>query len=97
VSRRSQAAGGEKVQLIPVFALAFAALVLVNSTGILPATVTDPLNELSRGCLVTAVAAIGLSTSLREVAKVGYRPVVMATTATLVLLCFALLAVSYAG
>ncbi|SLN47645.1 YeiH family protein [Oceanibacterium hippocampi] len=95
VARRGRRNGGG-ASLIPFFALGFAALVVVRSSGVLPDAVLQPLSDLSRGCLVAAVAAIGLSTSMRDIVKVGYRPVVMAGTSTLVLLVFSMLAVAYA-
>ena len=35
------------------------------------------LNELSRACLVVAIAAVGLKTSLVEMKKVGARAIVL--------------------
>lgn len=78
---------------VPMFAIAFAGLVLVNSAGLIPADVKAVLDGVSRWCLVAAVAAIGVSTSLKEIAKVGYRPVFVAVAATLVLLVFSLASV----
>lgn len=75
---------------IPYFVMAFAALVALNSVVVLPPSVVEPLNALSRGCLVTAVAAIGLSTTLRDITKVGHKPVVLALATTLVLLVVSL-------
>ncbi|MGQ7792205.1 YeiH family protein [Faunimonas sp. B44] len=86
--------GGETRQLpIPVFAIVFAALVVVNSFGIVPEAIREPLVGLSRWCLIAAVAAIGLSTSLKEIAKVGFPPVFVAVGTTIVLLVFTLAAV----
>lgn len=92
-ARSGRSGGGGRFPL-PGFAIAFAALVLVNSAGIIPDSAQTHLDSLSRWCLVAAVAAIGLSTSLREIAKVGYRPVVMAASATLALLAFSVAAVA---
>ena len=90
-SARRAAAGGVRAELpIPVFAIAFAVLVGVNSAGVLPEEVRSVLVAASRWCLVTAVAAVGLSTSLKEIAKVGWPPVIIAVSATLALLIFAL-------
>lgn len=86
---------GEGPVLVPLFALAFAALVVLGSSDLVPAWIVSLTADVSRGCLVVAVAAIGLSTSLREVARVGTGPVLMAGAATLTLLCFCLAAVGY--
>lgn len=82
---------------IPGFAVAFAALVLLNSAGLVPAAIQNPLSDLSRGCLVAAVAAIGLTTSLRDIANVGYRPIALAVSTTVLLLTFSTTAMFWAG
>ena len=92
---RRELADGSRAELpIPGFAIAFALLVVVNSMGILPEEVRAVLVEASRWCLVTAVAAVGLSTSLREIAKVGWPPVIIALCGTLALLVFAVAVLS---
>ena len=63
--------------LLPGFAVGFAALVLVNSTGWVPGVVQHAANDVSRACLVTAIAAIGMKTQLRDIATVGWRPVAL--------------------
>ena len=85
---RAEASDDAAAPPVPLFALAFAALVLVNSTGMLPEGPRLALVELSRWCLVTAVAAVGLTTSLKDIAKVGWGPAGTAIAATLVLLAF---------
>jgi uncharacterized integral membrane protein (TIGR00698 family) len=93
---RTGAAGGPKPPLLPWFAVAFALLVVVGSTGWLPAGVASVGNDVSRACLVAAMAAIGMKTHLRELASVGLRPVALMVgeTAFLAALVLALL---YAG
>jgi uncharacterized integral membrane protein (TIGR00698 family) len=71
---------------LPLFALAFAALVVVNSTGLIPASVQTAASELSRWCLVTAIAAIGMKTQLKEVMTVGIKPIAMMVGETLFLM-----------
>ena len=71
--------------LLPWFAVAFAALVLVNSSGWVPAPVTKFADEASRWCLVTAIAAIGMKTSLKELVVIGPRPVLLIVLQTLLL------------
>lgn len=89
--------GGGTAELpIPLFAIAFALLVGVNSSGVLPEDLRLALVEASRWCLITAVAAVGLTTSLRDVAKVGWPPVTIALAATLTLLVFALIVLTVA-
>ena len=81
VSRRAGkgdlVADGPRPPLLPGFAVAFALLVLVNSTGWVPAAVQEFGNDSSRWCLLAAMAAIGMKTQLREVVTVGIKPVVL--------------------
>ena len=63
--------------LLPWFAVAFAVLVAINSTGWLPAAAARGGSELSRWCLVAAIAGIGMKTQLKELATVGLRPVAL--------------------
>jgi uncharacterized integral membrane protein (TIGR00698 family) len=85
VTRRSYAEGEKKAPLVPWFAVVFALLVGVNSTGWVPPAISVLSGEFSRWCLVTAIAAIGMSTSLKQLAVVGMRPVVLMCLQTLVL------------
>lgn len=78
---------------VPAFAIAFAVLVAINSLEVLPLAIVAPLRELSVWCLVMAVAAIGVSTSIREITTVGVRPVIIAVVSTIGLLLFSLGAV----
>ena len=78
---RSAAAGGDakgqRPPLLPGFAVAFAVLVAVNSTGWVPKVVQGFGNEASRWCLVAAIAGIGMKTQLKELAAVGFKPVAL--------------------
>jgi len=81
--RVGSAAGAEP--LVPWFAVAFAVLVVVNSTGWVPAQVISFADEFSRWCLVTAIAAIGMKTALKEVMVIGPRPVMLMVLQTVLL------------
>jgi len=81
VARMGSGDGAGKVQ-VPVFLLGFAALVIVNSAGVLPLMVTDQVADVSRWCLVTAIAALGMKTSFKELAVVGWRPVLLMVAET---------------
>ncbi len=70
--------------LLPFFLIAFAVLVAVNSTGWVPQAVNAGLQEGSRWCLVTAIAALGTKTSLGDLARVGWRPIALVLAETLV-------------
>jgi len=91
LTRRSgQAEGGERPPLLPWFAVAFAVLVAINSTGVIPHAVQSAGNDLSRWFLVAAIAGIGMKTHLKEVVSVGLRPVLLMIGETLFLAGLAL-------
>ena len=60
---------------MPGFLVVFAVLVVVNSLGIIPTPVLVALKGISRWCLVTAIAALGMKTSLKAMAEVGGRAI----------------------
>ncbi|HYG85551.1 MAG TPA: putative sulfate exporter family transporter [Azospirillum sp.] len=75
---------------LPAFLVAFAVLVMINSTGLVPAVVGDGLNALSRWCLVTAIAALGMKTSIKAMLQLGWAPVMLIVGETLFLLALVL-------
>ena len=76
-------AGGARPPLLPMFLVAFAVLVAVNSSGYVPAAVAGAVQAASGWCLVTAIAALGTKTSLGDLAKVGWRPIAVMVGETL--------------
>jgi uncharacterized integral membrane protein (TIGR00698 family) len=83
---------GKKAPALPSFLVAFVILVAINSAGLIPETIAGGLNDLSRWCLVTAIAALGIKTSFKKLAVVGWRPIAMMVGETLVIAVFVLLA-----
>lgn len=81
---------GGRPATIPPFLLAFAALVAINSLGIVPAQVMGALSDLSRWCLITAIAALGMKTSFKAIALVGWKPVLLVIAETLFMAAFVL-------
>jgi len=75
--RREGETGGPRPPLLPWFAVAFAALVAVNSVGVVPAAVSTAGSDVSRWCLVMAIAAIGMKTQLKDLATVGLKPIAL--------------------
>ncbi len=93
---RSRASDGQddsaaRPPLLPWFAVAFAGLVAANSTGWVPQPVQAAGNDLSRWCLIAAIAGIGMKTHLKELATVGLKPVALMVGETLFLAGLALL------
>ena len=71
------ASGGKKVNLlkvIPWFICGFLALAIINSIGWIPAAVSGTMKTASKFLMVTALAAIGLGTSLSDFKKAGLAP-----------------------
>src|SRR5262245_21661610 len=91
---RSAAAGeagdGKRPPLLPGFAVAFALLVAINSTGWLPKPLTSLGSDASRWFLVAAIAGIGMKTQLKELATVGIKPVALMIGETVFLCALAL-------
>ena len=77
ITRRRASPGGQRPPLLPWFIVAFAGLVALNSFVALPAALTEAGSELSRWCLVTSIAAIGMKTRIGELVKVGWKPVLL--------------------
>jgi uncharacterized integral membrane protein (TIGR00698 family) len=91
------AEGAGKLPMLPGFLLAFVALVLVNSLGLIPTAVATAASDLSRWCLVTAIAALGIKTSLEKLAVVGWKPVALMAGETVFLAVLVLAAVLLLG
>lgn len=78
-------AGSTAGRRLPGFLVVFVALVVLNSTGIIPETVLAVLKSVSRWCLVTAIAALGMKTSLKAMAAVGWRSIALIVAETVFL------------
>ncbi|RDD96945.1 putative sulfate exporter family transporter [Paracoccus pantotrophus] len=87
---KKNASAGEKALPLPFFVLAFAAFVLIGSLNLLPPVVTASLLDLSRWCLVTAIAALGMKTSLRKLSDVGGKAIFLICALTTLLAIYAL-------
>jgi uncharacterized integral membrane protein (TIGR00698 family) len=76
---------GARPPLLPGFAVAFLVLATVNSTGYVPEALQKGLTALSQWCLVTAIAAIGMKSKLRELFAVGPKPILLMVAETVFL------------
>lgn len=87
-------AGSEATgRAFPVFLLGFAVLMAANSVGAIPEAMREGLSGASRFCLVVAVSALGVKTSLKDLFKVGPKPVAALVLQTLWLAAFVTAAV----
>ena len=78
--------------LIPLFLIVFAVFVAINSLGWVTAPVAGVVNNVSRACLVTAIAAVGLKTSLLDMKKVGAKALALLCIETVFLATLVLVA-----
>ena len=76
---------GQGTPLLPWFLVVFVLLAAANSAGWVPPQAGDALASLSRWCLVAAIAALGVMTSFVELAALGWQPVILLVSETLVL------------
>ncbi|UUP16786.1 YeiH family protein [Nitratireductor thuwali] len=93
------AAGAGRLPRLPLpgFVIGFVALVLLNSFMPLPEAVNAVLVDASRWCLVTAIAALGVKTSLQSLGEVGVLPALMIVLETVLLAAWVLAGLAYLG
>lgn len=94
---RNRQASGKRPPILPLFLVAFAVLVVINSSGLIPPVVTQGVNDLSRWCLVTAIAALGMKTSLKAMAQLGFRPVMLLVVETVLMAAMVMTVILFRG
>jgi uncharacterized integral membrane protein (TIGR00698 family) len=82
---------------LPIFLVAFVVLAALNSFQLIPEAVREGMSLFSRWCLVCAIAALGMKTSLEELTKVGWRSIALVVAETVFLLVFVLAVMLAAG
>lgn len=91
MNRGAAASGGNKAKItMPFFLIAFILLFLLNNIVSLPQGFIDFTKYLSSLFLLMAVAALGVQTSLKEITKLGLRPVLLIIGETLFIAVFVL-------
>lgn len=82
--KEMEAAGNGKkvnlVKIIPWFIGGFLLLAIANSIGWIPSSVSGVMKDASKFLMVTALAAIGLGTSITDFKKAGLRPMFYGVT-----------------
>jgi len=81
--------------LVPAFVAAFAVLVALNSFGLFPASLTSLAAEVSRWALLTAIAAVGMKTALKEVINVGLPAISLLVVETVFIGCLTVAALHW--
>jgi uncharacterized integral membrane protein (TIGR00698 family) len=70
---------------LPVFLVAFIVIVSINSAGFIALEVSEFMVEMSRWCLILAMVGLGMKSSFKELAAMGWRPVALMVAETLFL------------
>ena len=95
VARNAKDGGGGKNAAPPLFLIGFVALVAINSLGLLPPLAVSAATDVSRWCLITAIAALGMKTSFKDMVAVGWRPIALMLAETLWIALLVLAAVKF--
>ena len=90
---RGKTAPGSARGTFPSFLILFAALVVFNSIGVIPAPVLEAIKSTSRWLLVIAIAALGVRTSIKQMLSVGGKAIGLMVVETLFLAGLVLAAV----
>lgn len=88
---------GRRPPLVPGFVLAFIGLAGVNSLGLLPAALIPRLTDLSSWALLTAIAAVGMKTSLKSIFEVGGQAIALIVCESLFLAVWVLAGIELLG
>src|SRR6056297_1218814 len=84
-SRADTEGDGTRPPIVPGFVLGFLCLATLNSLGLIPQMVGDFLAKLSSWALLSAIAAVGMKTDLRNIVKVGGGAITLIIAETLFL------------
>lgn len=69
--------GRRLFRLVPWFLIGFVLMALVNSAGLIPAALQQPLSAASLFMITVALSAIGLSTDVAALRRTGARPLLL--------------------
>ena len=83
-STNKPASGASRIPL-PGFLIAFIIIVIINSSGLISPIVTDYMVELSRWCLVVAMVGLGMKASIKELAAMGWKQMLLMVAETIFL------------
>lgn len=95
--RRENSATGKRVPIMPLFVFGFILMVVVASLGIVPGPVADVAKTAEVACLSAAMFALGTGVRFGMFRRVGPRPLILATVATVVVSTIGLVGVLLAG
>ncbi|AEY02932.1 hypothetical protein GU3_15905 [Oceanimonas sp. GK1] len=90
-SQKGDSGSGSRVA-IPGFLIGFVVLFVLNSLSWIPQDIAQPLAGSSSWLLLTAIAALGVRTQLKDILSVGWKPVLLVVLETAFI---ALLVIAY--
>jgi uncharacterized integral membrane protein (TIGR00698 family) len=88
---------GKRPPLLPGFVAAFFALAALNSFGFIPQGAGAVMNSVSRWALVTAISAVGMKTSLKNIFEVGGPAIALVVAETVFIGVFVLAGLRWLG
>ena len=86
---------GRKAPLVPAFVIGFIAMVFLRTVGVIPEEWISPLKKIEQWSLAAALVGLGSEVKLRDLLKVGGRPLVLALTSWACIAIVSLLGVKY--
>ncbi|MCF8467827.1 MAG: putative sulfate exporter family transporter [Sneathiella sp.] len=92
---KTQERGAAKGFPLPFFVIGFCICVGINSLQIVPLEINEFIVKLSSWCLVTAISALGVKTSLKDMSTIGYQPMLLITLETLFIATWVLIGGAY--
>lgn len=72
-------------------------MALINSTGVIPASVSHAAKSVSKFLMVAALSAIGLNTSFKDMSQSGIRPMVHGFIISLLVIIVAIVVEYFIG
>ena len=85
----------ERPPLLPTFVIGFLVLAALSSFGLIPPVIADFLGQASRWLLLTAIAAVGMKTNLRQVLSVGGAAIALIVVETIFIAVFILAGIMF--
>lgn len=84
---------GKRPPLVPNFVVGFLVLATINSLGLVPEVISTFLSDFSRWAMLSAIAAVGMKTSLRSIMDVGGEAIVLIVAETVFIAAIILIGV----
>lgn len=84
---------GKRPPILPGFVIGFLVLATLSSFNLIPEFIKDFLSQASRWLLLTAIAAVGMKTHLKQVLSVGGAAIALLVTETLFIAGFILVGI----